>query len=974
MNNPKKKRLVAPWCFAVLAWYSGHVFGQTGTAGEIEPQNNTKDDADLPGFINTLPSGSIKNIKFTAQIGLASSSSSYGDKDYYIVPVGSSQPSKVRINIDADDGSGLNSIQFEVRRRSDDFLFFAENSDESTTAIRQSFEETYNVLGESYLLLYGASEGHEYNVTTYWVENSPMDGELEPNDSKTEAASASTHDLNELPVSEPWQGNLSTTSDVDWFYFDADASTINIKFRAEQPDRDGCPKRCNSSSTLKLTLYDDNGNFLTTKSADPGLEGEQEQFTYTIQELNKGRHWIKVETPSGYSFSDTGAGNNTWAHKTYSITVDYTELAAPSSTITAQAGTGGSISPTSVEVEHDQTTTFTVTPDADYEIAEVTGCNGTLSGTTYTTGAITGPCVVNASFQLNIVNDITIYGSASAGGSIYPSLDYGRTGDIKTFTVTPDSGYEIASVSGCSGSLSGNTYSTAPLTDDCVVTASFQLVSSTGSGANCNTYGTSGAYVQKIFVAYLGRPAAPAGLAYFADYLDRNNEQGKLILFDDLFESTEAQNLYGGYTLTGKIDQFYQFMFGRAAKSGGLNYWVSQINGGYFTEPASAAYIADAASGSDMAVLDAKQVAASKLTCAIGDDAEKLAGLQNNLAAARQSIAAVRTQQEAAAYDGAAELQTIMAGGSGSSSQSYQILVNAGSGGSVYPGSATVSYGATKSFTVTPDQGYQIASVSGCLGTLSGSTFTTSNITGPCAIEATFEPTSDGGSSGGSGSSDRSCSLLPNYDFTGQTNYPGGGSTGDNDGDGVANNVDPDPWDTDVTLTPSLSVAKYGSSYTSSTGSCTRSSMYFEMRVSSPGIDAGFTTCPTGTLLFEGSEVESIDDTCVTSYTEGGTGDYGSRITFNGEFGVGQYLYRYEIKDSSRDRVLWRYDQYLDLEYDAFGREIAQDDLERSASGEFIEESRGAEAPRSIPTMTSLALLMLSCWMGLLGARRLVGR
>lgn len=184
--------------------------------------------------------------------------------------------------------------------------------------------------------------------------------------------------------------------------------------------------------------------------------------------------------------------------------------------------------------------------------------------------------------------------------------------------------------------------------------------SATQSNDSCDTFGTSGAYVQKIFVAYLGRPAAPAGLEYFANYLDADNEGGKLILFDDLYYSAEAEALYNTMTLAEQINQFYQFMFSRDALSGGLNYWIDQINGGYFTIPASAAYIADAASGEDMTVLDAKQVAASKLTCAIGDDAAKLSAFQANLAGARASIAAITTVAQAEAYDGDAELASII--------------------------------------------------------------------------------------------------------------------------------------------------------------------------------------------------------------------------------------------------------------------------------------------------------------------------
>lgn len=175
----------------------------------------------------------------------------------------------------------------------------------------------------------------------------------------------------------------------------------------------------------------------------------------------------------------------------------------------------------------------------------------------------------------------------------------------------------------------------------------------------CNTYGTSGAYVQKIFIAYLGRPPAPAGLEYYANFLQANEAQGKLILFDDLYYSVEAETLYNNYTLQEKINQFYQFMFGRAALQGGLDYWTGQIGGGLVTVPESAAVIADSATGDGAAALAAKQIAATKLTCAIGDNAAKLSAFQANAAGARTSLAAITTAEQAAAYEGAAELTQI---------------------------------------------------------------------------------------------------------------------------------------------------------------------------------------------------------------------------------------------------------------------------------------------------------------------------
>jgi len=77
----------------------------------------------------------------------------------------------------------------------------------------------------------------------------------------------------------------------------------------------------------------------------------------------------------------------------------------------------------------------------------------------------------------------TVTPSVGANGSISPdtpqTVEHGST---EIFTVTPNTGY-IASVSGtCGGTLSGNTYTTAAITADCAVTASFREIDSDGDG------------------------------------------------------------------------------------------------------------------------------------------------------------------------------------------------------------------------------------------------------------------------------------------------------------------------------------------------------------------------------------------------------------------------------------------------------------------------------------------------------------
>lgn len=77
-------------------------------------------------------------------------------------------------------------------------------------------------------------------------------------------------------------------------------------------------------------------------------------------------------------------------------------VTSPSFTVNATAALGGSISPASRNVQSGKTTTFTVTTDTGYSIGNITGCNGSLSGNTYTTGAITAACSVQTSFVVTL--------------------------------------------------------------------------------------------------------------------------------------------------------------------------------------------------------------------------------------------------------------------------------------------------------------------------------------------------------------------------------------------------------------------------------------------------------------------------------------------------------------------------------------------------------------------------------------------
>ena len=231
--------------------------------------------------------------------------------------------------------------------------------------------------------------------------------------------------------------------------------------------------------------------------------------------------WLVVTPDTGYRISwvsgcggalyiylwndDDPYGFHMWPDHTYlykiaDITGDCSVTAtfARAHTVTASAGPGGTISPSgAVTVDSGATRSFTVTPNTGNKISSVSGCNGTLNGNTYKTGAITADCAVKATFA----RVYTVTASAGPGGSISPSgdvpVDLGQT---LSFKVTPNMGHSIASVGGtCGGMLAGgntsgtyppvfgtiigllggagagNTYKTDPITADCTVTATFMF-------------------------------------------------------------------------------------------------------------------------------------------------------------------------------------------------------------------------------------------------------------------------------------------------------------------------------------------------------------------------------------------------------------------------------------------------------------------------------------------------------------------
>ncbi|MCP5450035.1 MAG: hypothetical protein H6972_05650 [Gammaproteobacteria bacterium] len=144
---------------------------------------------------------------------------------------------------------------------------------------------------------------------------------------------------------------------------------------------------------------------------------------------------------------------------------------------TGYYGDGGTITPSSQTVNYGDTAKFTIQPRYyDYRISAVTGCGGSLSGNTYTTGPITANCNVIVTWAALVAT------TSGSGGTISPSSQWVDLGKTTNFTVTAQTGYFALSSSfstaGCSGNFSGNaqgggTFTAGPIFTPCAITVTF---------------------------------------------------------------------------------------------------------------------------------------------------------------------------------------------------------------------------------------------------------------------------------------------------------------------------------------------------------------------------------------------------------------------------------------------------------------------------------------------------------------------
>jgi subtilisin family serine protease len=135
---------------------------------------------------------------------------------------------------------------------------------------------------------------------------------------------------------------------------------------------------------------------------------------------------------------------------------------------------------------------------------------------------------------------------------------------------------------------------------------------------------------QQIFVAYFGRPADPAGLAWHAAQLRAIGAPSTLAglyqaygtnpavraHIDSFGASAESNALYGGDN-RAFVTAIYANLFNREPDTAGRDFWVNHLNNGTMSRGSAALSIMAAASGTDATIVDRKSTVAVNFTKAL---------------------------------------------------------------------------------------------------------------------------------------------------------------------------------------------------------------------------------------------------------------------------------------------------------------------------------------------------------------------
>jgi hypothetical protein len=363
-------------------------------------------------------------------------------------------------------------------------------------------------------------------------------------------------------------------------------------------------------------------------------------------------------------------------------------------TLTASAESHGSITPSGAAiVNYGSDQTFIITPDAHYHVADVLVDGSSVGAvTSYTFTNVVAAHRITATFA---INTFTITAVAGANGTISPSgsvsINYGAN---QSFTVTASTGYHIADfmVNGTSvlGSAVDGKYTVSDVTEDTMISVSF-AVNTYSVTVNVGTNGSSNLASQTVnWNSTLDFVFTPDAGYHVSNVLVNGTSVGTA----NSLSITVTEDTSVGVSFA--IDTFAITV---TQGANGLITGPSSVNYGAYTAftivPSTGYHIVD------VVVDGASKGAVSSYTI-------------SNVQAAHMitAIFAINT---------------------------YTLTVTQSANGVIAPGTTTVNYGSSQSFTITANAGYHVVDVvvdSVSQGAVSSHTFT--NVQAAHMITATF--------------------------------------------------------------------------------------------------------------------------------------------------------------------------------------------------------------------------------------------
>jgi hypothetical protein len=425
--------------------------------------------------------------------------------------------------------------------------------------------------------------------------------------------------------------------------------------------------------------------------------------SYTSSNLSDGTTYYFAVT----AYDSTGNASG------YSNQATYTSAALPPPTtlytVTASAGSGGAISPAGATVlSSGASQSYTITPNSGYSIAGVTVDGASVGAVaSYKFSSVAANHSIAATFSAATAGTYTITASAGTGGSISPAGAKSVTaGGSQSYTVTPSTGYYVASVLVDGTSVASNVAGGAAYSYAFSSVSAAHTISASFAMRSYNIVATAGANGSvtpaNTWVAYQGSQAmtfTPASGYAVTDVKVDGTSVGAV-------SSYTFSNLAADHTLSVTFGApVSKYTITASAGANGTITPTASLNGGtspaFSVTPNTGYYVVSV-------VVDGTTVASNLPSGGYSYTFSNLA--------ANHTISATF----AVRY--------------------YNLVATAGANGAITPTSSWALYNTSQAITITPNSGHKVADVKVdgvSVGAVSSYTF--SNVSATHTIAATFQ-------------------------------------------------------------------------------------------------------------------------------------------------------------------------------------------------------------------------------------------